>query len=94
MRVLVFEGDAGVLGVLVRLNNNVTPQLRHVQHIGFVHRTNLLVSFEGDVERYLGDAPYLALLIAHVVETKALAILLGDTLGLTEIDVTCLGFRV
>jgi hypothetical protein len=31
---------------------------------------------------------YLALLVAHVVEPKALAILLRDTLGLPEIDVT------
>jgi len=89
MGVLVFEGDAGVHGVLVRLNNNVTPKLRHVQHIGLVHGTNLVISLESDVEGYLGDAPYLALLIAHVVEPKTLTILLRDALGLPEIDVAC-----
>mmetsp|Transcript_26553 Transcript_26553/g.87214 ORF Transcript_26553/g.87214 Transcript_26553/m.87214 type:complete len:353 (-) Transcript_26553:226-1284(-) len=74
--------------VLVGLDHNVAPQLADVQHVRLVNRADPLAPLPGDVEGNLGDSLDLALLVAHVVVPEPLAVLGGNALGLSEVDVS------
>ena len=52
---LVFDGDGGV--VLCDLVDDVAPELRGFEHVGFVHAGELFLrAARGEVERDAGDA--------------------------------------
>mmetsp|Transcript_12721 Transcript_12721/g.18052 ORF Transcript_12721/g.18052 Transcript_12721/m.18052 type:complete len:266 (-) Transcript_12721:76-873(-) len=70
------------------ISYNLTPQLRHIQHIGLVNTTELSITFGSNVASNTGNTLNLVFGVNHVIVTNAFAINNVDTLGGTKVNIT------
>ena len=80
------QGDVRVLGR--HLAHHIAPQLRGLQHIHLVHRTQPALTFSRGLEGDMGDAADFRLAVDHGVDAHALAVTGLDAAWLAEVHIT------
>lgn len=75
--------------LVVEADDHVLPELRHVQHVGFVDAAHFAAPLGGHLKRDLCYPLDFRLAVNHVVKTCALARgwVGGDALGFAEVHV-------